>query len=69
MNKPQEYPKISPAPDWRAIFSLREDLRPPGYDETFLDMTENPYIKPKVKNKEEAAQKKKKKKLGRNQVI
>ena len=34
-------------PDWTAIFSVREDLRPPGYDETFLDMVENPRERPK----------------------
>ena len=35
-----------PQPDWRAIFSVREDLRPPGYDEAFLDMLENPRERP-----------------------
>lgn len=67
MAKPQEYPKISPAPNWTAIFTQREDLRPPGYDEVFLYMLENPRIKPKDKQKEETDKKRKQKKLGRNQ--
>ena len=60
--------KISPAPDWRAIFSVHHELSPPGYDETFLKCIENPYTKPKDKEKEEAQKKKKKKRLGRNQT-
>ena len=35
-----------PQPDWRAIFTLRPDLDPPGYDEAFLDMLENPRERP-----------------------
>lgn len=62
-----EYPKISPAPNWTAIFSLREDLRPPGYDEVFLDCIENPYVKPVDKKAQESKKKKKSKKLGRGQ--
>jgi hypothetical protein len=62
-----EYPKISPAPNWTSIFSLREDLRPPGYDEIFLRIKENPYVRPKDKKAEEAKEKKKGKKLGRGQ--
>jgi hypothetical protein len=62
-----EYPKMSPAPNWTAIFSLREDLRPPGYDEVFLSCIENPYIKPIDKRAEESKKKKKGKKLGRGQ--
>lgn len=61
--------RISSAPDWRAIFSVRYDLSPPGYDEVLLGYIENPYIKPKEKDKEEASKKKKKKKLGRNQTL
>ena len=35
-----------PQPDWRAIFTLRPELVPPGYDEAFLDMLENPRERP-----------------------
>jgi hypothetical protein len=35
-----------PQPDWRAIFTLRPELAPPGYDEAFLDMAENPRERP-----------------------
>jgi hypothetical protein len=59
--------KISPAPDWTQIFTLRPDLDPPGFAEVFIDIHENPYIKPKEVDKEKAAAKKKKKKLGRNE--
>lgn len=59
--------KISPAPNWVSIFTLRDDLNPPGYAETFLEIQENPYIKPGVDKKEKAIEKKKKKKLGRNE--
>lgn len=62
-----EYPKISPAPNWTSIFTVHEHLRPPGYDETVLEILENPYVKPKDKTAEKAADKKKKKKLGRGQ--
>lgn len=58
---------MSPAPDWTAIFTLREDLRPPGYDELFIKIKENPYVKPVDRKAEAAAKKKKGKKLGRNQ--
>ncbi|NCU71508.1 MAG: hypothetical protein EBY66_00595 [Candidatus Fonsibacter lacus] len=40
------YPKISPAPNWVSIFTLRDDLSPPGYIETFLEIQEHPYVKP-----------------------
>ena len=62
-----EYPKMSPAPNWTSIFSVREDLRPPGYDELFIRIKENPYVKPADKKAGAAAKKKKGKKLGRNQ--
>lgn len=29
-------------PNWTAIFTLRPELDPPGYAETFIDMIENP---------------------------
>jgi hypothetical protein len=60
--------KISPAPNWTAIFSVRHDLAPPGYDEVFLDMIENPRIKPKEVEKQKVQEKKKKRKLGRGQT-
>lgn len=31
-----------PQPDWTAIFTLRDDLTPPGYAETVIDMHEHP---------------------------
>lgn len=58
---------MSPAPNWTAIFSVREDLRAPGYDELFVKIQENPYVDPKKKKEEEAKKKKKSKKLGRGQ--
>ena len=58
---------MSPAPDWTAIFSVREDLRPPYYDEIFLQCIENPYVKPSEKRAQESAKKKKGKGLGRGQ--
>jgi hypothetical protein len=61
--------KMSPAPNWRAIFSVHYELNPPGYDEIILKYIEKPYVKPKAKEKEEAQEKKKKKKLGRNQTL
>jgi hypothetical protein len=60
-------PRISPAPNWTSIFTLRDDLTPPGYAETVLHILDNPRVKPKDLKKEEAAKKKKKSKLGRNQ--
>lgn len=60
--------KISPAPDWRAIFSVHHELSPPGYDEVFLDCLENPPAPtPSQLKREETQAKKKKKKLGRGQ--
>jgi len=59
--------KISPAPNWTSIFTLHPELEPPGFAEVFIDIHENPYIKPKEADKQEAAAKKKKKKLGRNE--
>lgn len=61
------HPRISPAPNWTSIFTLRDDLTPPGYAETVLYVLDNPRIKPKDLKEEEAANKKKKNKLGRNQ--
>jgi hypothetical protein len=72
MENPQDNqprPRTSPAPNWTAIFTLREDLRPPGYDELFLEIIEKPYVKPKTRQEEDAKKKKQKKKLGRNQTI
>lgn len=59
--------KISPAPDWTAIFSVRYDLSPPGYDEVFLDCIDNPKKKKKELMWEASLDKKKKRGLGRNQ--
>ena len=56
-----------PVPNWTAIFALREDLRPPGYAQVFIDCIDNPRIKPKQIEKEKIQAKKKKKKLGRGQ--
>jgi hypothetical protein len=63
----QERSKISPAPNWTAIFSVRYDLSPPGYDEVFLDCVNNPKKKKKELMWEASLDKKKKKGLGRNQ--
>ena len=60
-------PKISPAPNWVSIFTLRDDLSPPGYVETFLEIQEHPYVKPGADKEEKTKEKKKKKKLGRNE--
>lgn len=38
-------------PNWTAIFTVREDLRPPGYDETFVDMQERPWVPPKQRQR------------------
>lgn len=62
-----KYPKVSPAPNWTSIFTLRDDLTPPGYIETVIYLLENPRVKPKDIKKEEIAKKKKKEKLGRGQ--
>ena len=35
-------PDAAPLPDWIAIFTRRDDLTPPGYAETVIDMHENP---------------------------
>jgi len=59
--------KISPAPNWVSIFTLRDDLNPPGYVETFLEIQANPYVKPGADKEEKTKEKKKKKKLGRNE--
>jgi hypothetical protein len=59
--------KISPAPNWTSIFSVHPLLDPPGYAEVFIDIKENPRIKPKEIEKEKTAAKKKQKKLGRNE--
>jgi hypothetical protein len=32
----------APLPDWIAIFTRRDDLTPPGYAETVIDMHEHP---------------------------
>jgi hypothetical protein len=39
-------PAAAPLPDWTAIFTLRDDLTPPGYAETVIDMIENPRERP-----------------------
>lgn len=62
-----EYPRISPAPNWTSIFTLRPDLEAPGYAETLIDIAEKPYVNPDVAKREKAEEKKKKKKLGRGQ--
>jgi hypothetical protein len=62
-----EYPKITSAPNWTAIFTLRDDLNPPGYAEVFIDMIENPKVKPSEQKKEEVKKKKKKRSLGLNE--
>ncbi len=67
MGESTQYPRISPAPNWTSIFTLRDDLTPPGYAETVIYVLDNPRIKPKDLKKEEAANKKKKSKLGRGQ--
>ena len=59
--------KISSPPNWVSIFTLRDDLNPPGYVETFLEIQANPYVKPGAEKEEKAKEKKKKKKLGRNE--
>jgi hypothetical protein len=33
-------------PDWVAIFTKHHELTPPGYDATFLDMIERPWVPP-----------------------
>ena len=35
-------PWTMPQPNWTAIFTLHDELTPPGYAETFIDMIENP---------------------------
>jgi hypothetical protein len=60
-----EYPKISPAPNWTSIFTRRPELEPPGYAEVFIDMIENPRIKPSEIKQEKVKEKKRKRSLGR----
>ena len=61
-----EYPKMSPAPNWTEIFTLRPELDPPGYAETVIHILDNPYVKPKEAKKEEKRKNKKKTAVGRN---
>lgn len=67
MSTMRELPKVSPAPNWDAIFTARPDLQPPGYKEAVGWVRQNPRIKAKDKKAEDVAKKKKKKKLGRGQ--
>lgn len=60
--------KITSAPNWTSIFTLRPDLEPPGFAEVFIDCIENPRIKPKQVEKDKIQAKKKKQKLGRGQT-
>jgi hypothetical protein len=60
--------RMSPPPNWTSIFTLRPDLDPPGYAETFIHTQENPYVKPSQVKKEEKAAKRKAKSPGRNQI-
>jgi len=60
------YPKISPAPNWTAIFSVHPELDAPGYAQAFIEAIENPRIKPSETKKAEIKEKKKKRALGRN---
>jgi hypothetical protein len=60
--------RITPAPDWTAIFSIHPHLSPPGYDEVFISCIENPKKTKKDLMWERNLEKKKKSKLGRNQV-
>ena len=62
----REYPRISPAPDWTAIFTLRPELDPPGYAETVIYILDNPYVKPKEAKREEKKKNKKKTAIGRS---
>jgi hypothetical protein len=61
--------KISPAPNWTSIFTQYPELDPPGYAEVFIDIHDNPRVKPKQIEQEKTAAKKRKKKLGRNEKI
>ena len=62
-----EYPKISPAPNWTSIFTLRPELDPPGYAEIVIWLADNPYEERKRAAEEKRKPKKEKKKLGRGQ--
>jgi len=33
-------------PDWIAIFTKHPELTPPGYDATFLEMIDRPWVPP-----------------------
>jgi hypothetical protein len=35
-----------PQLDWVAIFTKHPELTPPGYDATFLDMIDRPWVPP-----------------------
>jgi hypothetical protein len=50
-----------------SIFTLHPELDPPGYNDTFIEIYEHPYVKPGADKEEKAKEKKKKKKLGRNE--
>jgi hypothetical protein len=66
-NTSNNLPKVSPAPNWTSIFSLRPELDPPGYAEALIYVTENPRIKLSEIKKEETKKKRKKSGLGRNE--
>lgn len=65
MNENKKYPKISPAPNWTEIFTMRPELDPPGYAETIIWMADNPYEERKKAREENEKPKKQPKKLGR----
>ena len=55
-----KYPLWSPAPNWTSIFTLRDDLTPPGYAETLIYTQEHPYSEIKQAKVDAARSKKKK---------
>lgn len=68
-NPHRQYPKMGGAPNWTSIFTIRQDLEPPGYAEAFIAMIDR---KNKLQEKiieQETVKKKKKKKLGRGEKI
>lgn len=67
-NPHRQYPKISPAPNWTAIFTRNPELDPPGYAEAFIYAVENKRKSLREIHAEEVREKKKKKKLGRGQT-
>lgn len=43
---PKRTRQPGPLPNWTAIFSIHDELTPPGYAETVIDMIDRPWVPP-----------------------